>query len=26
VERALRLRFPSIKRAIGHAEPALPSP
>ena len=24
VERALRLRFPSIKRAIGHAEPALP--
>jgi cation diffusion facilitator family transporter len=26
VERALRQRFPSIKRAIGHAEPALPSP
>src|SRR6266699_534103 len=26
VERALRLRFPAIKRAIGHAEPALPSP
>jgi len=26
VERALRLRFPTIKRAIGHAEPALPSP
>jgi cation diffusion facilitator family transporter len=26
LERALRLRFPSIKRAIGHAEPALPSP
>jgi divalent metal cation (Fe/Co/Zn/Cd) transporter len=25
VERALRLRFPSIKRAIGHAEPAAPS-
>jgi hypothetical protein len=24
VERALRVRFPSIKRAIGHAEPALP--
>jgi divalent metal cation (Fe/Co/Zn/Cd) transporter len=24
VERALRLRFPSIKRAIGHAEPAAP--
>src|SRR5262244_618802 len=24
VERALRLRFPSIKRAIGHAEPAPP--
>ena len=24
VERALRLRFPSIKRAIGHAEPKLP--
>jgi cation diffusion facilitator family transporter len=24
VERALRLRFPSIKRAIGHAEPAMP--
>ena len=22
VERALRLRFPSIKRVIGHAEPA----
>jgi cation diffusion facilitator family transporter len=26
VERALRSRFPSIKRVIGHAEPALPSP
>jgi len=26
VERALRLRFPSIKRAVGHAEPALPAP
>jgi divalent metal cation (Fe/Co/Zn/Cd) transporter len=26
VERALRLRFPTIKRVIGHAEPALPSP
>jgi divalent metal cation (Fe/Co/Zn/Cd) transporter len=26
VERALRLRFPSIKRVIGHAEPALPGP
>jgi cation diffusion facilitator family transporter len=26
VERALRLRFPSIKRAIGHAEPAPPAP
>jgi cation diffusion facilitator family transporter len=26
VERALRQRFPSIKRVIGHAEPALPSP
>jgi cation diffusion facilitator family transporter len=26
VERALRLRFPTIKRAVGHAEPALPSP
>jgi cation diffusion facilitator family transporter len=26
VERALRQRFPSIKRAIGHAEPAPPSP
>jgi divalent metal cation (Fe/Co/Zn/Cd) transporter len=25
VERALRQRFPSIKRVIGHAEPALPS-
>ena len=25
VERALRLRFPSIKRAIGHAEPAPPA-
>ena len=24
VERALRLRFPAIKRAIGHAEPELP--
>ena len=24
VERALRLRFPAIKRAIGHAEPKLP--
>ena len=24
VERALRLRFPTIKRVIGHAEPALP--
>jgi divalent metal cation (Fe/Co/Zn/Cd) transporter len=22
VERALRLRFPSIKRVLGHAEPA----
>jgi cation diffusion facilitator family transporter len=26
VERALRLRFPTIKRVTGHAEPALPSP
>jgi len=26
VERALRLRFPTIKRAVGHAEPAPPSP
>jgi divalent metal cation (Fe/Co/Zn/Cd) transporter len=26
VERALRVRFPTIKRVIGHAEPALPSP
>jgi cation diffusion facilitator family transporter len=26
VERALRQRFPSIKRVIGHAEPAVPSP
>ncbi len=26
IERALRLRFPSIKRVIGHAEPAPPSP
>ncbi len=26
VERALRLRFPSIKRVIGHAEPAPTSP
>jgi cation diffusion facilitator family transporter len=25
VERALRLRFPSIKRAIGHAEPRIPA-
>ena len=25
-ERALRLRFPSIKRVIGHAEPAPASP
>ncbi|HET7019795.1 MAG TPA: cation-efflux pump [Xanthobacteraceae bacterium] len=25
VERALRLRFPSIKRAVGHAEPAPPA-
>ena len=25
VERALRQRFPTIKRVIGHAEPALPS-
>jgi len=26
VERALRLRFPSIKRAIGHAEPRIAEP
>src|SRR6516165_7001284 len=26
VERAVRVRFPTIKRVIGHAEPALPSP
>jgi divalent metal cation (Fe/Co/Zn/Cd) transporter len=26
VERALRQRFPSIKRVIGHAEPGLPDP
>jgi len=26
VERALRMRFPSIKRVTGHAEPALPGP
>ena len=25
VERALRLRFPSIKRVIGHAEPRMPA-
>jgi divalent metal cation (Fe/Co/Zn/Cd) transporter len=26
VERALRQRFPSIKRVIGHAEPQLSQP